>query len=283
MELLQIFIPTSIALTAVFIAIRGRYIHDFRTYGLDFSDNWRLYKASKDKETADAYKEIAKSWIIHSLQYKCKALFLTFSIVYMFLAFIFSLLAIPYAIIPPYEIIRLSAILFPVVYFAVIVLLQYKENKALSWTQYMFPAVIFSLTAILYAIIPLDGIILFPAFYFAIIAFCVLFFEERLHSPKGKWRKIGFIFPNPLVSRILKKTPFGIQYLSSWGEIKEPFENKKGKIKSKNELKKFNSDKNELKEFIVDKKNKKNDYFIQPLKEYNLLPWPEENDDNDMA
>lgn len=164
----------------------------------------------------------------------------------MFLAFIFSLLAIPYAIIPPYEIIRLSAFLFLVVYFAVIVLLQHKENKALSWTQYMFPAVIFLLTAILYAIIPLDEIILVPAFYFAIIAFSVLFFEERLHSPKGKWRKIGYIFPNPLVSLILEKTPFGIQYLSSWGEIEDQFEIKDQSKYEKEEIKK-------LKNFITGK------------------------------
>lgn len=111
MELLQIFIPTSIALMAVFIASRGRYIHDFRTFDLNFFSNQILSKNSQDRKTARAYKEIAKVWIIRSLPYKCTALFYTFSIEYMLLAFIFSLLAIPYAIIPLFAITSLSKII----------------------------------------------------------------------------------------------------------------------------------------------------------------------------
>lgn len=216
---LLIFITISIALTIAFFAIRGRYIHDFRTYGLDFSDNWSLYKASKDRKTADTYKKIAKSRIIHSLQYKCKALFWTFSIAYMSLAFIFLLLAIVFSFIPLSEI-----------------------------------------------------ILFFLALPFAVLAIFVIIFENHLHSSKRKekqlhsskniWGKIckRVMRLNFLVSRKLQSSPLGINYLSSWGEIKEPFENKKSKIKSKNELKKFIG-------------NEKNDYFIQPLNEYNLLPW----------
>lgn len=208
MELLQIlnlsnlliFTPASIALTVAFIAIRGRYIHDFRTFDLNFFSNQILSKASKNRKTARAYKKIAKSLIIRSLQYKCKALLLTFPIVYMFFASLFFISAI------------------------------FVHNLFL--------------------------VLAFPLALLAVISFI---FEDSLHLLPRKshkmWNKIiGFlikrvIWLNSLVPRILKRTSFGIKYLSSWEEIND-------------EIKK-------LKKFI---EKDEHDYFIRPLREYNLLP-----------
>ena len=199
--LLQIFIPTSIALTAAFIASRGKYIHDFRTFDLNFFSNQILSKTSQDRKTARAYKEIAKRCIKSSLRYKCTALFYTFSISYMLLALLFCI-----------------------------------------------PAFI------------IHTLFLFPAFFSASLAFFVIIIEEHLHLPPRKSHKMGHkfigflikrvIWLNFLVSLILKKTPFGIQYLSSWKEINEEIEND-----------------NELKDFI-----EQGNYLAQPLKDYNILP-----------
>lgn len=120
LELLLLVASASIALEAALFSIRGRYIHDSRIFDQNFSDNWHLSKASKDTEIACAYKEIAKDWIIHSLDYKCRALFLTFFIVCVFFISMCSVVYIFVLILPFFTTLFTIILMIPIIIFFII-------------------------------------------------------------------------------------------------------------------------------------------------------------------
>lgn len=92
-QTLAVFLASSIALTGALLADRERYVHEFRTFDLNFRSSMLLSKASKNKSMSKAHKEVAKTWLRRSMDFRRTSVYITLSTAHMALCSILLFLA----------------------------------------------------------------------------------------------------------------------------------------------------------------------------------------------
>lgn len=91
-QTLAVLFASSIAITGALLADRERYIHEFRAFDLNFRSSMLLSKASKDTLISRAHKEVAKTWLRRSVDFRRQSIYITFSAVHMIFCSVFLLL-----------------------------------------------------------------------------------------------------------------------------------------------------------------------------------------------
>jgi hypothetical protein len=133
-QLLSVALGASMSLTAISMAARSRYVHEFRVYDLNFYSHMLLAIAQKDRDQSNAHKEVAKMWLRRSEDFRRQSLYLTFSSVHIiFSSFFFGLsLAIDY-LANSFYYFPFSAVGFIFLLFSIIAYwLRYRSKSAIT-------------------------------------------------------------------------------------------------------------------------------------------------------